>query len=661
MRLNQQLRHRSNTLKFNNNSLEICDGLSGFYFIMRSLVNMAGFNDLPEEIQSLLIRDNLSLPDAMSLSAVSRRIHRLLNDKSYWRDRLKTNFPHIFITITSSDSNIDYKEIFKKNYKAEYVDLTKEQRDLFCFVKDGDIKRLQGRGITKKNLQSVRDKNGLSLLDWAKKNNHQPVLNHFFDLILKELNPVPVTDINKANELGHCLLHWAVLCNKLSKELNQIQVIDLNKADELGHYLLHWAVLCNKLSYVETLLFSEANTKVALSSMRYQPLHLAAQAGQLDIAKAIVENDPSTLDEKDALGQTALLWASANGHTDIVEYLLEKNPDLEAASNPPDHKNHAKTSLYWAVERGHTAVVEKLMTKRPNTKVALSNMRYQPLHLAAQAGQLDIIKAIVENDPSTLDEKDAFGQTALLWASTSGHADVVEYLFNQGAADLKAGILKSSNEDINLEKLKMLNELALKIISTPKNSDNEQRNNLLVLLQEEAKKAYQKSNDNIDQKFTKLQTMFDKFKKLNEFTEKLNEISLQAKSLEDRGHTVAAQSAKTLVTNLEDNAKTYLADFQPTAYKAFKSNCSKHIKTAKPILEIHRGWKRLLSNIALAILGIGVGYLAAVCLNKAVTGNFLFFNKTRSQEKLCALSQTITKIKAPADGKIQNRAVFHAK
>ncbi|MCL5273103.1 MAG: hypothetical protein M1486_07385, partial [Gammaproteobacteria bacterium] len=50
---------------------------------------------------------------------------------------------------------------------------------------------------------------------------------------------------------------------------------------------------------------------------------------------------------------------------------------------------------------------------------------------------------------------------------------------------------------------------------------------------------------------------------------------------------------------------------------------------SRPELEHHRGLKQLLGNILLAVLGFGVVYLAAAAINKAVTGNFLFF-KTES-------------------------------
>ncbi len=786
---------------------------------------MPDFNDLPIAIQAL-IRDHLPLPDVASLSTVSHGMYALANNKLNWQNKLKTNFPHIYSTLTGSYNDTDYKEIFKENYGIEYADLTQEQRNLFSFVKENDVESLIKSGIRKNDLLSITDTNKLNLLDWAKKNNNQSVLNYFFELILKESSP---EHVDKADKLGYCLFHWAVLCNQpgyveilliaganpkvalkrmhfqpihLAAQAGQLDIVKvivendpsmLNEQDaceqtpllwasatghaDVAQYLLekgpnleaasnvisyigidngktplYWAVERGHAAVVEKLMARGANAKLALGGMRFQPLHLAAQAGRLDIVKIIVENDPSTLDEQDAYGQTALLWACVNGHADVALYLLEKGANLETASNRPGDIDHGKTPLYWAVERGHASVVEKLMARGANAKLALGYMRSQPIHLAAQAGRLDIVKILVENDPSTLDqdaygetallrastsghadvvlylldekganletatnqprhwylhgitplysavkqghasvveklmarganakvarqdmiqplhfaagagrldivkilvendpstldEQDADGQTALLWAS--GHADVVAYLFNQGAAGFKTGISTSANEDIHFKKFQTLDKLAQKIILTANDSQNEQRNDLLEFLKQEAIKVYQKSNDSVDQSHTKLQAMSDKFEKLNEFTERLNEMSLQAKSLQSRGHVIAANRAHTLSIDLQNSAKSYLNDVSPTAYESFSASCSGHIQIAKPTLEEHRGWKCLLGNLALAILGAGVGYVIAGCINKAETGHFLFFNKTRSKEKLDALSQTLDKLETP--------------
>lgn len=64
-------------------------------------------------------------------------------------------------------------------------------------------------------------------------------------------------------------------------------------------------------------------------------------------------------------------------------------------------------------------------------------------------------------------------------------------------------------------------------------------------------------------------------------------------------------------------------------YIKFKDQAKKAIDHAHTELDNHRGWKQVLGNIGLAILGFGVFYLAAVLINRNV-----FFNTTDSSKKL---------------------------
>ncbi|MBL7478981.1 protein phosphatase 2C family protein [Legionella bononiensis] len=81
--------------------------------------------------------------------------------------------------------------------------------------------------------------------------------------------------------------------------------------------------------------------------------------------------------------------------------------------------------------------------------------------------------------------------------------------------------------------------------------------------------------------------------------------------------------------------------------KEFGDACTEVIAEVRPVLETHRGWKEILGNLALFIAGLGVGFVVAGLINKAVTGNFLFF-KTDSEEKLDALEHTVKELAAPS-------------
>ena len=83
----------------------------------------------------------------------------------------------------------------------------------------------------------------------------------------------------------------------------------------------------------------------------------AAQEGNVDLAKDLVEVyqvrvNPSTED-----GDTALMYAAQSGHIDTVRLLVKHGAILDAEDND------GRTSLMLAAEGGHVEVVRYLMRK----------------------------------------------------------------------------------------------------------------------------------------------------------------------------------------------------------------------------------------------------------------------------------------------------------
>ncbi len=128
------------------------------------------------------------------------------------------------------------------------------------------------------------------------------------------------------------------------------------------------------------------------------------------------------------------------------------------------------------------------------------------------------------------------------------------------------------------------------------------------------------------------------------FMDQLNILGKKVKDLSERpkiNQTIEPvyKLAEELHENLTQAAKDYIED-QKTSRSTFIATCTDLINTARPILEKHRTWSQVFANLALAIAGLGIGYAVASLINKAVTGNFLFF-KTDSAQKLDKLQHCI--------------------
>ncbi len=118
--------------------------------------------------------------------------------------------------------------------------------------------------------------------------------------------------------------------------------------------------------------------------------------------------------------------------------------------------------------------------------------------------------------------------------------------------------------------------------------------------------------------------------------------------LQDSPYKWAAVEAMELCLALKEEADNYfLHEKTQKTYYTFKDSCLKKLYYAKPELEKHRGMKQILGNILLAIVGLGVGYLAACAVNRVITGNFLFFNETSSANKINKLERSLFEIPKP--------------
>lgn len=89
------------------------------------------------------------------------------------------------------------------------------------------------------------------------------------------------------------------------------------------------------------------------------PLHLAASAGQVEVASLLIERG-SALNSKDDKGATPLHWAVSNSHPAMVRSLLQAGADIEAVDLS------WWTPLHLAVERSTPEIVQILVEAGAN-------------------------------------------------------------------------------------------------------------------------------------------------------------------------------------------------------------------------------------------------------------------------------------------------------
>lgn len=152
---------------------------------------------------------------------------------------------------------------------------------------------------------------------------------------------------------------------------------------------------------------------------------------------AIVQRQPGiALDVRFEDGSCSLHGYAKRGCTEIVRHLLDNGCD---ASQIVAYKN---TLMHSAVSSHKADLVEELLRRKVKVE-GRNTYNYRPLHWAAQQGDLDIVKLLVEQGGAKVNVKGNLNfiiretKTPLYLAIDEGHADVARYLVDHGA-DLNA-------------------------------------------------------------------------------------------------------------------------------------------------------------------------------------------------------------------------------
>lgn len=247
---------------------------------------------------------------------------------------------------------------------------------------------------------------------------------------------------------------------------------DVNAAQVDGMTALHWAARQDDLEIAELLVTADADVN---ASNRYgvTPLTLACTNGNARLVELLLEAgaDPNTTLPG---GETALMIASRTGRLDPVKALLVRgahphatvrgmgrqegagaNAFLFRMADPTIFDFKAKseqTALMWAAAEGHAEVVAELIEFGSDFRKALGS-GFTPLLLAVRAGHIEVAKTLVEAgvdvkeriDPSPEWRHRGYGAklrpgaTALHVAVENGHFELAAFLLEAGADPDAAG------------------------------------------------------------------------------------------------------------------------------------------------------------------------------------------------------------------------------
>lgn len=162
-----------------------------------------------------------------------------------------------------------------------------------------------------------------------------------------------------------------------------------------------------------------------------------AYNGDLEEVKEILEGGKTSVNFVDYYGVSALMFAAEQGHTSVVEFLVQNKADLNLASF-----ENGNTALHSAVKFNHLKIVEILL----NAKADINTKDFDGrtcVHYASIYGYNDILDLLLSSDAEP-DLKDAYDFTPLIYAVMYNNNNAV-MLLRLYDADVDFLLADSSN------------------------------------------------------------------------------------------------------------------------------------------------------------------------------------------------------------------------
>ena len=217
--------------------------------------------------------------------------------------------------------------------------------------------------------------------------------------------------VNAAQPDGSTPLHWAVY--RVDEELVKALLARGAKANVLNAYgssPLAEAVRVADVNIVSMLLDAGADANRANEDGE-TPVMLAASTGVVKVAETLVRHGADVNKREQFRNQSALMWAAAENHPEMVAFLISKGAavNVRAAAND------------W----GEQMTVEPRVQYRPTGGLT-------PLLYAARSGCHDCVEALL-NGGADIDLPNPDGMTPMMMAIDNSHFELAKYLLDKGA------------------------------------------------------------------------------------------------------------------------------------------------------------------------------------------------------------------------------------
>ena len=234
-------------------------------------------------------------------------------------------------------------------------------------------------------------------------------------------------NINAALPDGATALAWAVFLDLEDTALKLIETgADVNTKGDYGETPLTLALANGNVALTARLLKAGADPKATRWNGE-TTLMIAAGAGSVEEVKLLLDAGLDMNATESEKGQNALMWATAEGHPAVVDLLIQKGANVNAATKS------GFTALAFATTKNDSASVRLLIKAGADPNYALPDKDKTKMLLVA--GAYESTKAAIAlldggADPNVADRR---GRTPLHIAAQAGFLELVRKLVSKGA------------------------------------------------------------------------------------------------------------------------------------------------------------------------------------------------------------------------------------
>jgi len=160
------------------------------------------------------------------------------------------------------------------------------------------------------------------------------------------------------------------------------------------------------------------------TKQNYDKYYNAAITGNIETIKLLLDYDLDKVNLPNEDGQSFLMLAAFNGHTQLCEYIIKNGAHVEARDNS------GRTALMYASTGPFAATVKMLLNNGANSNSVDHVEKWSALMNAAAEGQMEVVQILLEYGADK-NLKDIDGDTAESFALQKKHLEVFNFLKNR--------------------------------------------------------------------------------------------------------------------------------------------------------------------------------------------------------------------------------------